>query len=71
MHDVDLAVENGRSAPELNPAEKKAADLASLELLVSRVAGQASAGGDGSGSLKQMQEFNALLERAAAALEAR
>ncbi|KAI0126495.1 AT hook domain-containing protein [Xylariales sp. AK1849] len=71
MHDIDLAVENGRQAPELSSKEQKTADLANLELLISRVAGQATAGGDGNGNLKQIQEFNAFLERAAAALEAR
>jgi hypothetical protein len=70
MHDIDLVVENGRQAPELGPKEQKVAELANLELLVSRVADQV-APGDGNGNLKQIQEFNAFLERAAAALEAR
>ncbi|KAM0808080.1 hypothetical protein AB5N19_08421 [Seiridium cardinale] len=70
MHHIDLAVENGRQASELAPKEQKAAELANLEWLVSRVAGQVTTVG-GSGNLKQIQEFNALLERAAAALEAR
>ncbi|KAI1857093.1 hypothetical protein JX265_011294 [Neoarthrinium moseri] len=71
MHDIDLAVENGRQASELNPKEQRTAELANLELLISRVADQASATGGGSGNLKQIQEFNAFLERAAVALEAR
>lgn len=71
MHDIDLAVENGRSAPELSSTEQKTADLANLELQVSRVASQASTGGHGSGNLKQIKDFNAFLERAAAALEVR
>ncbi|KAK9414961.1 hypothetical protein SUNI508_10731 [Seiridium unicorne] len=70
MHHIDLAVENGRQASELAPKEQKAAELANLEWLVSRVAGQVTTVG-GSGNLKQIREFNALLERAAAALEAR
>ncbi|KAK6074794.1 hypothetical protein SCUP234_08082 [Seiridium cupressi] len=70
MHHIDLAVENGRQASELAPKEQKAAELASLEWLVSRVAGQVTTVG-GSGNLQQIREFNALLERAAAALEAR
>ncbi|RYO93197.1 hypothetical protein DL764_008024 [Monosporascus ibericus] len=71
MHDIELAVDNGRSAPELGPKDKKAADLANLELLISRVAGEATPDGDGGGNLQQIKEFNAFLERAAAALEGR
>ncbi|RYP65988.1 hypothetical protein DL771_008035 [Monosporascus sp. 5C6A] len=69
MHDIELAVDNGRSAPELGPKDKKAADLANLELLISRVAGEATPDGDGGGNLQQIKDFNAFLERAAAALE--
>lgn len=70
MHEIDLAVENGRQAPELGPKDQKTAELANLELLVSRVAGQVATG-NGSGNLKQIREFNAFLERAATALEAK
>ncbi|KAI0847057.1 hypothetical protein F5Y00DRAFT_124606 [Daldinia vernicosa] len=72
MDDIELAIENGKSAPGLDdPKEKKAAELSNLELLISRVASQASSGGDGGGSLKQIKDFNAFLERTAAALEGR
>ncbi|KAI0103531.1 hypothetical protein F4814DRAFT_431739 [Daldinia grandis] len=71
MDDIELAIENGKSAPGLNPKEKKAAELSNLELLISRVASQASGGSDGGGSLKQIKDFNAFLERTAAALERR
>ncbi|KAL2260719.1 hypothetical protein VTK26DRAFT_5201 [Humicola hyalothermophila] len=71
MHDIDLAVERGRAAPDLTPAEQKKADLANLELLISRVADQACTRSEGGGTLKQIKEFNAFLERAAAALEGR
>lgn len=71
MDDIDLAVENGRSATELTASEQKVADLANLEYLISQVAAQTCAGGDGSGTLKQLQDFNAFLERAATTLEAR
>ncbi|KAK4681353.1 hypothetical protein QC764_106660 [Podospora pseudoanserina] len=71
MHDIDLAVEKAQAAPELSAAEQKKADLANLELLVSRVADQASSKSDGGGTLKQIKEFNAFLERAAAAMEKR
>ncbi|KAI2471396.1 hypothetical protein F4781DRAFT_387510 [Annulohypoxylon bovei var. microspora] len=71
MDDIELAIENGRSAPDLNPKENKAAELSNLELLISRVVGQASATSDGGGNLKQIKDFNAFLERAAAILERR
>ncbi|KAF7532492.1 hypothetical protein G7054_g7924 [Neopestalotiopsis clavispora] len=70
MHDVELAIENGRQAPELGPREQKTAELANLELIVSRVAGQVATQ-SGIGNLKLIQEFNTFLERAAAVLEAR
>ncbi|KAI1465466.1 uncharacterized protein F4812DRAFT_438847 [Daldinia caldariorum] len=71
MDDIELAIENGKSAPSLNSKEKKAAELSNLELLISRVASQVSGGSDGGGSLKQIKDFNAFLERTAAALERR
>ncbi|KAK7914683.1 AT hook domain-containing protein [Apiospora marii] len=71
MHDIEMAIDQGRSAAELTPGEQKMAELANLELLVSQVASQACAGGDGSGNLRQIHDFNAFLERAAAALEMR
>lgn len=71
MDDIELAIENGKSVPDLNPKEQKVAELANLELLISRVASQASAASDGGGNLKQIKDFNAFLERAAAALERR
>lgn len=69
MHDVDLAVEQGRAAPELTAAQQKTADLGNLELVVSRVAEQLC-GGSG-GVLRQITDFNAFLERTAAVLEGR
>ena len=71
MHDIDLAVERGQAAPELTTAEQKKADLANLELLMSRVADQACTTGDGGGLLGQIKSFNAFLERTAAVLEGR
>ncbi|KAL2882971.1 hypothetical protein SGCOL_001661 [Colletotrichum sp. CLE4] len=71
MHDIDLAVERGRAAPELSPAEKKAAELANLEILISRITDQACTHSDTGGTLKQVKDFNAFLERAAVALEGR
>ncbi|KAK1980834.1 AT hook domain-containing protein [Colletotrichum cereale] len=71
MHDIDLAVERGRAAPELGPAEKKTAELANLEILISRITDQACSQSGAGGTLKQIKDFNALLERAAVALEGR
>lgn len=70
MHDIELAIENGRQAPDLGPREQKTAELANLELTVSRIAGQVATE-SGVGTLKLIQDFNVFLERAAAALEAR
>lgn len=74
MHDIDLAVEQGRAAPELTAAQQKAADLANLELVVRRITAQMS-GGSGSlhsgGTLQQITDFNDFLERTATVLEGR
>jgi hypothetical protein len=71
MHDVDLAIERGRDAPELSRAEQKQAELANLELQVSRISGEASSNSATGGMLQQVKDFNAFLERAAIALETR
>lgn len=74
MHDIDLAVEQGRTAPELSTALQKTADLANLELAVRRITEQMSGGSGslhGGGTLQQIVEFNAFLERTAAVLEGR
>ncbi|KAL6892563.1 hypothetical protein HDV57DRAFT_187040 [Trichoderma longibrachiatum] len=71
MHDVELAVEQGREAPELSRAAQKEAELANLELLMSRVSEQASSSSFTGGILKQVKDFNSFLERAAIALESR
>lgn len=68
MHDIDLAIEEGRAAPELSAKEQQTADLANLELLISRVAEQACSSGPDGGTLRQIKNFNAFLERAVAAL---
>ncbi|KAJ4297250.1 hypothetical protein N0V88_004168 [Collariella sp. IMI 366227] len=71
MHDIDMAVEHGQAAAELSPAEQKKADLANLELLISRIADQVSTRSEDGGALKQIRDFNAFLERTAAMLEGR
>ena len=69
MHDIDLAVERGHAAPPLSAAEQKKADLAGLELLIRRVAEKVCPRSDGGGTLKEIREFNAFLERAVGVLE--
>ncbi|KAA8577104.1 hypothetical protein EYC84_007108 [Monilinia fructicola] len=65
-HDIELAVERGRSSSSHTDDGK-----ANLELILKRVASEASsASGDG-GILKQIKAFNAFMERAALALEGR
>ncbi|OAA42806.1 hypothetical protein BBO_04721 [Beauveria brongniartii RCEF 3172] len=71
MHDIDLAVEQGRDAAELSSRARKEAELGNLELIISQVAEQASSNGPTGGLLHQIQDFNAFLERAAAVLESR
>ncbi|KAJ4232393.1 hypothetical protein NW757_013823 [Fusarium falciforme] len=71
MYDVDLAIEQGRDAPELSRAQEKKAELANLELLVARITNEASSASSAGGMLQQVKEFNAFLERAAVALETR
>ncbi|KAF5618962.1 uncharacterized protein FTJAE_12093 [Fusarium tjaetaba] len=71
MHDIDMAVERGRDAPELSRAQEKKADLANLELLVARIIDEASSSSSAGGMLQQVKSFNAFLERAAIALETR
>lgn len=71
MNDIDLAVERGRDEAELSSRARKEAELGNLELLISQVADQASSKGPTGGFLKQIQDFNAFLERAANALDSR
>lgn len=71
MHDIELAVEKGLAAPPLTAAEQSKAELANLEFLISKVTEQACTKSDSGGALKQIRDFNAFLERAAAALEGR
>ncbi|KAI1132681.1 hypothetical protein F5Y10DRAFT_230529 [Nemania abortiva] len=71
MDDIELAIENGKMAPELGPKEEKMAELANLDLLISQITNQVSVTGDGGGALKQIRDFNMFLERAAIALEGR
>lgn len=71
MHDIELAIDRGRAAPELSAPEEKKAGLANIELMVSNVANQSCTASDAGGTLKQLKDFNAFLERAAMALESR
>ncbi|KHN94706.1 mannosylphosphorylation protein (Mnn4) [Metarhizium album ARSEF 1941] len=69
MHDIDLAVEQGRAAPELSREEEKEADLGNLDLVLAQISDQISSTSSTGGLLQQIRDFNAFLERAAAALE--
>lgn len=71
MHDIDLAVETGLAAPALTAAEQSKVELANLEYQISKVTEQACSRSTSGGALKQIKDFNAFLERAAAALEGR
>ena len=72
MQDIELAVEQGRHASEPSTrAEKQEGDLGNLPLALARVSDQASSTSAMGGVLKQVKDFNALLERAAVALETR
>ncbi|KAL5596551.1 uncharacterized protein BROUX77_007235 [Berkeleyomyces rouxiae] len=71
MHAVEAALAKGAGAPEVSADEARDAELVNLELVVARVAEQASSRGPGGGALNQIREFNRFLERAARALESR
>ncbi|KAH7027773.1 uncharacterized protein B0I36DRAFT_385724 [Microdochium trichocladiopsis] len=77
MHDIELAVENGRSAAAAGGGANRDSDgsssarMANLEINIGRMAEQACGGGGGGGNLRKIREFNAMLERAAAVLEGR
>lgn len=71
MDDIELTIENGKMGPDLDAKQQKVAALANLELVISQIANQVSATGEGGGALKQIKDFNMFLERAAAALEKR
>jgi len=70
MHNIDLAVDRGKNAAPLNSAQQKTAELDNLEILVARISEQVYSRAGTGGTLGQVKEFNAFLERAFAALEA-
>lgn len=69
MQDIELAIDEGRAAPELSAKEQKQAELANLELLMLRVGDRVRPNGHEPGVLDQVRSFNAYLERTAAALQ--
>ncbi|KAG5988076.1 hypothetical protein E4U43_004838 [Claviceps pusilla] len=69
MHDIDLAVAQGREAPELSQADERTAELGNLDLALAQVSDQVSSTSSTGGLLQQIRDFNAFLERAANALE--
>ncbi|APA06814.1 hypothetical protein SS1G_04560 [Sclerotinia sclerotiorum 1980 UF-70] len=66
VHDIELAVERGKSTSD-NTDDGKS----NIELMLKRVASEASSTSDDGGILKQIKAFNAFMERAALALEGR
>lgn len=71
MHDMEVAVEQGREAPELTGPAQKQTHLGNLELELARVIDEASTASSKGGMLRQLKDFNGFLERAAIALESR
>ncbi|KAF7906603.1 hypothetical protein EAF00_000882 [Botryotinia globosa] len=64
VHDIELAVERGKSSFDKTDDGKT-----NIELMLKRIASEASSASDGGGVLKQIKAFNAFMERAALALE--
>lgn len=71
MHDIDLAVQQGREAPELSQAAERKADLGNLDLVLAQISDQVSSLSSTGGLLHLVRDFNAFLERAANALDSR
>lgn len=77
MHDVEAVVERGGTVNTATAAEaRRAAELPNLEISAARVAAMVGTGTStttqgGRGWLGEVKAFNAFLERAARALEAR
>lgn len=70
VHDIEMAIEMGKSN-QTSANIDHSTDLVGMELLIKRVAGEVSVQGHSGGILKEIKEFNAFLERAALALEAK
>ncbi|KAG5989896.1 hypothetical protein E4U52_005138 [Claviceps spartinae] len=71
MHDIDLAVQQGREAPELSQAAERTAELGNLDLVLAQISDRVSSISSTGGLLQQVRDFNSFLERAANALESR
>ncbi|KAH7327320.1 hypothetical protein BKA65DRAFT_510388 [Rhexocercosporidium sp. MPI-PUGE-AT-0058] len=69
IHDMEMVIEMGKSRQ--TSETNRSADMVGTELLIRRIAGEVSNKGGSGGTLSQIKEFNAFLERAALALEAR
>ncbi|KAG4430993.1 hypothetical protein IFR05_013521 [Cadophora sp. M221] len=69
IHDIEMAIEMGK-AKQIDETDDST-DMIGTELLIKQIAGDVSNKGDSGGILRQIKEFNAFLERAALALEAR
>ncbi|KAM3083923.1 hypothetical protein ACMFMG_001971 [Clarireedia jacksonii] len=65
-HDIELALDRGRGSSDATDDGKP-----NIEVMLKRVAAEASSKTDSGGILKQIKAFNAFMERAALALEGR
>jgi hypothetical protein len=70
LHDIELAVSRGLEKTPAGGAMDEPA-WPDLSILLRTIAGEVSSYSPEGGILKQVKEFNAFLERAALALEAR
>ncbi|KAH8816538.1 hypothetical protein F5884DRAFT_776585 [Xylogone sp. PMI_703] len=70
IYDIELALERGKAKYPVNNMNS-VMDMTGTELLLKRLAQDVSCKSSNGGILKQVKEFNAFLERAAFALEAR
>lgn len=73
LHDIELAVERGRTQQQAQTGNNSAdgAIGGGLELRLQTVAARASSSSSGGGLLHQVKQFNSFLENAATLLEGR
>lgn len=64
-----MAIDLGKQRQ--NDSDDQSTEMIGTEVLLKRVAGEVSNNSDSGGILRQVKEFNAFLERAALALEAK
>ncbi len=70
MHDIEMAIDLGKSNAKHNSA-RNTAEMIGTELLLKRIASQVSNKSNSGGLLRQLKEANAFFERTALVLEGR